>query len=625
MQNVDLSNATAHWLEVVNMLPSLLELNLSSCGIYHLPQTLPLVNFTSLSVLDISNNVFNSSIPPWLFNVTALTELNLNYCDLKGSIPKIASGSLCNLRILDVSFNFIISGPIIEFIEALSGCGNNSLEHLNLVSNQFSGNLPDSLGYFKHLRKLQLSNNSFSGPIPSCIQNLSLLETLDLSYNMMNGTIPEYIGQLTKLRMLDLFSNSWQGIMTETHFLNLTELCWLSLSSTKSLLVLNMTHDWIPPFSLQNVQIKDCQLGPAFPTWLRTQNELSEISLVNTSISATIPNWLWNLSSSLRNLELSHNNLRGELPKSLSILWVDLSYNNLTGSLPLWPNVSYILLRRNLLSGPIPENIFQATLQLINLDLSGNFLTGRIPSLTHGPTSLWFVDLSNNLLSGNIPSHWSGMQNLGAIDLSKNNLSGEIPSSLCSLNTLGWLQLSYNNLSGDLFHSLQNCSSLYALDLGDNIFSGTIPKWIGGRLPLVSELRLRGNMLSGHVVEELCRLTHLHVLDLSHYNFSGSIPTCLGNLVGLKSLVEYLKSPIRSFLIPLSYLEHMDLSTKGTQLEYFSQIFIVNSRSFEKQSHRRDSRITNKSLITVYLKFVMESFDWKDTKEYRSTTWIRNS
>ena len=99
--------ASTHWLQVVNMLPSLIELHLSGCEIQNLPQTLQFVNFTSLSVLDLSYNNFNSSlIPHWLFNITGLTNLQLSSCYLKGSIPEIAIGSLCNLRSLDISVNY---------------------------------------------------------------------------------------------------------------------------------------------------------------------------------------------------------------------------------------------------------------------------------------------------------------------------------------------------------------------------------------------------------------------------------------------------------------------------------------------------------------------------------------
>ena len=54
----------ANWLHAVNMLPSLHELLLSECELDHrLLPSLPFVNFTSLFVLDLSNNQFNSSIP----------------------------------------------------------------------------------------------------------------------------------------------------------------------------------------------------------------------------------------------------------------------------------------------------------------------------------------------------------------------------------------------------------------------------------------------------------------------------------------------------------------------------------------------------------------------------------
>ena len=152
-----------------------------------------------------------------------------------------------------------------------------------------TGNLPYSLGYFKGLKSLLLSRNSFSGPIPENIGNLSRLEELDLSYNKMSGTILESIGQLTELTQLNLFSNSWEGIISEIHFLNLTKLSSLSLSSTTNLFVLNVSHNWIPSFDLSLIEADGCQLDPAFPAWLRTQKNLWDITLKNAAILDKIP------------------------------------------------------------------------------------------------------------------------------------------------------------------------------------------------------------------------------------------------------------------------------------------------------------------------------------------------
>uniref|UniRef100_A0A2N9FT87 Disease resistance R13L4/SHOC-2-like LRR domain-containing protein n=1 Tax=Fagus sylvatica TaxID=28930 RepID=A0A2N9FT87_FAGSY len=594
LTGVNLWEATTYWLQTVNLLPSLLVLDLSYCHLHYLPQTFPSVNFTSLSVLDLSYNDFkSSSIPQWLFNITALTNLNLGNCNLKGSYPKIAKGNLCNLRTLDLSDNYNISGDITEFFQALLQCSNSSLEELDLVRNQHIGNLPQSLGYFKRLRKLQLTYNSFYGSIPSSIQNLSRLEIMNLGGNMMNGTIPESIGQLSELRELHLFQNYWQGIMTETHFINLTKLSQFSFSS-RNLLVFNMTPDWTPPFSLQYVEISDCQLS-TFPAWLGTQNELREIILVNTSISDTIPNWFWNLSSQLGLLYLSENKLRGTLPKSMnfsSLETVNLDFNNLEGPLPLWPSVTWFSLRNNSLSGPIPKGISQEMSQLTNLDLSGNLLNGSIPSSINRLIRLQFLFLSNNHFSGKIPNHWKAMENLLVIDLSRNNLSGGIPSSMCSLPYLEWLQLSNNNLSGDLL-SLKYCSSwLSTLDLGENRLSGTIPKWIGERLSTIEVLRLRSNMLFGKIPKQLCRLTQIHALDLANNNFSGSIPTCLGSLVG------YINVNDQGNLV---FPRHMDLVVKGRQYEFYDQIFLVNTVDFSRNclSGEIPTELTNLTLLNT--------------------------
>ncbi|KAL6201770.1 hypothetical protein ACLB2K_025482 [Fragaria x ananassa] len=256
----DLSSTGLSWLHNVNMLPSLLELHLSTCGIQIPHSPLRSVNFTSLLVLDISSNAINSSFPSWIFNLTNLKKLDASGNSFQGQIPKVF-GRFCSLRILDLSDNSF-SGGLEEVLNDFSNCTSHILESLKLSENMLEGELPAALGMIENLKKLDLHSNQLSGPIPQSIGNLSSLKTLNISDNHMNGSIPESLGELSQLVFLDLSSNSWEGNLTEAHFRTLTKLKSFAVSTDRPMsLIFNVAHDWVPPFQLVSVSIVNCGIS----------------------------------------------------------------------------------------------------------------------------------------------------------------------------------------------------------------------------------------------------------------------------------------------------------------------------------------------------------------------------
>ncbi|KAK7835835.1 receptor-like protein eix1 [Quercus suber] len=428
------------------------------------------------------------------------------------------------LNYLDLSYNDFQETPIPNVIGSL-----NKLTYLNLSNAWFIGTIPPQIGNLSNLLYLDLSFAFFDGTIPPQIGNLSNLLYLDLSFAFFDGTIPPQIGNLSNLLYLDLSFAFFDGTIPP-QIGNLSNLLYLDLSENPFLTASNL--NWLSGLSsLKYLNLNDVDLSEATTDWLQTVNllpSLLELHLASCELhylpqnfpsvnSSSIPQWVFNFTS-------------------LTKLY--LSYCNLTGSIPKIPK------------GPMPIRIGQEMSQLVQLDLSDNFLNGSIPSSINGLRVLGFLRLSNNHFSGNIHNHWEGMLHLFFIDLSRNNLSGGIPSSMCSLPRLSWLQLSNNNLSGNLSFGLKFLSRwISTLDFGGNRLSGTIPTWIGERNFSIRILRLRGNMLYGKIPKQLCGLTSIHVLDLAHNNFSGSIPTCLGSLVGYidSNVVDHMNIPRWAF------------------------------------------------------------------------------
>ncbi|OAY71774.1 Receptor-like protein 12 [Ananas comosus] len=571
----NLSDAT-DWLEVVNTLHFLTELFLSGSRLTNIPTSLSHVNFTSLKFLDISDNgPFNTTLPTWLWNLTKLSYLDLRYSGLHGKIPD-SLGNLTSLNMLLLGSNDF-DGSIPRSIQNMC----------NLVSIDFSsigigGDIAELVGplhcSWKNMEELALENNKLHGSLFGWLEEMKNLSVLDLSNNSLAGPIPSGIGRLSNLLWLDLSYNSLQGVISEAHFANLSNLKILFLKSNS--LIIDVDNKWIPPFQLQNLALDSCQFShPQFPAWLRWQMQIYDLTLSNTGIRDTVPEWFWNLPYEY--LDLSHNQIRGKLPLSLQLTileWLILRSNKLEGPIPSLPNSLQVLdLSENSISGPFLSPISNMS-QLSYLLLSSNQINGSIPSYICKQNFLEVLDLSNNSLSGELPQCWKNSSFL-ILDLSNNNLVGEIPSSIDSLCSLTSLHLNNNNFYGELPLELQHCNSLVLLDLSSNKFTGEIPTWIGENLEYLAILQLRSNMFVGEIPSELAQLTYLQFLDLSHNNLTGSIPRSFGNFRAMIYNTTQHDGNIytvdETLFTAIDYSNNLLVVIKGEEYQYSTTIYLL--------------------------------------------------
>ncbi|KAF2320783.1 hypothetical protein GH714_030734 [Hevea brasiliensis] len=471
MYSVDLSKV-GEWIEPLNKLPLLSELHLEFCVLSGFIYSISSVNFTSLKVLNLRDNSFKANLPNWFVNISSLVSVDIRNGMLTGRIP-LGFGELPNLQSLKLNYNFELSASCFQLfsrswkkiqvldlsITELHGrlpalLGNmtsliqfdlhfnyieggipssigklSNLQYIDLSLNNLTGSLPDSIGQLKNLVELRLNNNLLQGSIPSSIGNLQRLTTLTLASNKLNGALPDSIGLLSELSSLDVSLNKLTGVISEAHFHSLGKLENISLSENS--FILNVSSNWVPPFQFIALEMGSCHLGMSFPSWLKSQKQVHVLDFSGAGISGSIPNWFWDMTSSLAILNVSFNSLEGHIPNPFNIISyasVDLSSNQFKGPIPL-PNVILLDLSNNQFSGSIPENIGQVMSVLLFLSLSGNKLTGAIPA-SIGEISLDVLDLSKNNLAGSIPSSIGNCSSLTVLDLQKNNLSGEIPNSI---------------------------------------------------------------------------------------------------------------------------------------------------------------------------------------------------
>ncbi|KAL2555716.1 Leucine-rich repeat protein kinase family protein [Forsythia ovata] len=85
-----------------------------------------------------------------------------------------------------------------------------SLEFLDLSANNFSGQIPNSIGSLQSLIELNLSKNQFMGSLPDSFMNCINLKVLDVGHNLFTGNLPSWVFKLA-LESVSASENRFNG------------------------------------------------------------------------------------------------------------------------------------------------------------------------------------------------------------------------------------------------------------------------------------------------------------------------------------------------------------------------------------------------------------------------------
>ncbi len=213
---------------------------------------------------------------------------------------------------------------------------------------------------------------------------------------------------------------------------------------------------------------------------------------------------------------------------------VQLSGNGLSGIIPSSIDSLFVVtdvnLSHNNLSGTVP--VVSKMALLTNLDLSFNSLTGTLPASLGTLPNLSIVDFSSNNFSGAIPTAYGSLQNLGSF-VAANNALTAVPVGFFGLMNLFNLDLSHNQIADSLRNNVYGLQSMNTLDLSFNLFVGGLPDSLFALTGLI-ELRLNNNQFSEDLPITINRLINLKVLHLQHNQFDCAIPSSLDFLFGYR-------------------------------------------------------------------------------------------
>jgi Leucine-rich repeat (LRR) protein len=432
LRTLQLGGQLTNVLPNLGALKKLTDLNLRDCNIPAVSYPLWLWQLTALRDLELSGNTFTGPIPAGIGKLTSLRSLRLNGNNLSmaGAIPDSLT-YLDNLQFLE------LVGCRLQPQSVNAGLsGLNNLLQLYLDMNpQFveQGIFPDRLVNLPVLNYLSLSGNGFNS-FPTSLTVLPALHTVvlnDTDYGdatRLSSTI-DVLKACPALKMLLLRGCSIVSLPSD--FDELSNITYLDLSANRNLdptrclelgymsvlrtLYVDMCDLEDLPASLsESASLRELHADYnsfiVVPEVIRDIPHLEYLHLSFNEVG-TLPNWFGDSPmTSLKKLWFSNNNLRT----------LNAHFSNLV-------NLTYLEMNSNVLDGNWPAN-FDQLIAIDSFQVNNNRITS-LPDMS-GWNHLSQVLVRNNRLRGTLPRYLTNATSQKRhVDIGQNNYNNIVAGS----------------------------------------------------------------------------------------------------------------------------------------------------------------------------------------------------
>lgn len=451
------SDGNVSWSEIFSRLPNLSRLFLRSSSLpASLPSTLP----DKLAIFDLSQCGITGTIPSTLFPSASNARRNVVLLgnQLTGTLPaNILLPLLQNPTLryfsLDLSNNQL-SGRFPTGIFDPLASANLIAFSVRLDGNRaFAGTIPQNLfatsvTWASNTFEFNIANTNMSGVVPvGLFSRLTTVATVKFiaSGTQITGPLPIYLFspdfKPTELLEIDLSSSKLTGTIPSGF---LSELIWTNQTFSQLHVHLqnNDLEGTIPPNLLWH----------EVSTTKKDSRSASESD--STMESQALLRASWRVIFRLT-LNLARNRLSGTIPSDLfSQTFVLTQFQNPSAQVRAIADFS-----DNLLTGSITTQFlhsFAPACITASILVGNNQLSGSLPTTAGlNPTfraSIYSLHLQNNEFNGTFPSSWNNPSDgmMGTIDISGNEITGSIPSGLLNSFSLQYFTATNTSLVGHI-------------------------------------------------------------------------------------------------------------------------------------------------------------------------------